>query len=121
MRNIAKTSNTDRVIIEAFARLDSTALGFAVGTLASLAVFTATLVLILKGGQVVGPNLALLGQFFIGYTVTVKGAFIGLAYGFVAGFILGWLIAFLRNCLVFGYLKMLKIRATLASSLDSID
>lgn len=121
MRDIAEPAIADKVIVDAFARLDQTALGFAIGTLCGLSVFLATIVLLFRGGDVVGPNLALLGQFFFGYTVTVRGAFIGMAYGFVAGFILGWLIGFLRNSLLFAYLLGLKTRATLTSSLDSID
>ena len=116
-----KTSAAERAIIEAFARLDRTALGLAVGTLCGLAVFLATIILLIKGGEVVGPNLALLGQFFYGYTVTVTGAFVGLVYGFIFGFIVGWLIALLRNSLVSAYLIALKTRANLSSSLDSID
>ena len=121
MPEVAKPQGTERFIIEAFAKLDRTALGVAVGTVCGLAVFTATIFLILKGGEVVGPNLALLGQFFFGYTVTVTGAFIGLVYGFVGGFVLGWLIGLLRNSLVSAYLMALKTRANLTSSLDSID
>jgi len=121
MIEAAKTSAADRVIIEAFAKLDRTALGLAVGALCGLVVFLATIFLVLKGGAVVGPNLALLSQFFFGYTVTVSGAFIGLVYGFVVGFVAGWLIGLLRNSLVSAYLLALKTRANLASSLDSID
>ncbi|MGH9957136.1 MAG: hypothetical protein ACREBC_08395 [Pyrinomonadaceae bacterium] len=121
MSSVPKASGTDRVIIEAFAKLDKIALGLAVGAVAGLAVFVATVLLVLKGGEVVGPNLVLLSQFFIGYTVTIEGAFIGLTYGFVFGFILGWLIGFLRNSLLFAYLLTLKTRANLTSSLDSID
>ncbi len=121
MEEVSKASGSDRVIIEAFARLDKGALGLAVGTVCSLAVFLATVFLLVKGGDVVGPNLALLGQFFIGYTVTVKGAFVGLVYGFVAGFVLGWLIGFFRNSLLAAYLLTLRTRANLTSSLDSID
>lgn len=121
MTELSKTSAAERVIIEAFARLDRTALGIAVGTLCGVGVFLATIILIIKGGEVVGPNLALLGQFFYGYTVTLTGAFIGLVYGFVVGFIIGWLIALLRNSLVSAYLIALKTRANLTSSLDSID
>ena len=109
------------MIIEAFAKLDRTALGLAVGTLSGLVVFLATVFLVLKGGTVVGPNLALLGQFFFGYTVTPGGAFIGLVYGFVLGFVVGWLIGLLRNALVSAYLLALRTRANLSSSLDSID
>lgn len=121
MREIAEPAAADKVIIDAFAKLDRTALGFAVGTLWGLSVFVATIFLVLKGGEVVGPNLALLGQFFYGYTVTISGAFIGLVYGFVTGFALGWLIGLLRNSLMSAYLLGLKTRATLTSSLDSID
>ncbi|HEX7774799.1 MAG TPA: hypothetical protein VF435_20405 [Pyrinomonadaceae bacterium] len=121
MPTASKPDATERVIIEAFARLDRAALGFAVGTLCGLGVFTATIFLLIKGGEVVGPNLALLGQFFLGYKVTVAGAFIGLVYGFVAGFVLGWLIGFLRNSLVSAYLLILRTRANLSSSLDSLD
>ena len=121
MVETSKTSAADRIVIEAFAKLDRTALGVAVGTLCGLGVFLATLFLLIKGGAVVGPRLALLGQFFIGYSVTASGAFIGLAYGFVSGFIIGWLIGFFRNSLMSAYLLALKTRATLTSSLDSID
>ena len=121
MMNVVKTSPAEQVIIQAFAKLDRTALGLAVGTLCGLCVFLATIILIIKGGKVVGPNLALLGQFFYGYTVTVTGAFVGLVYGFVIGFVVGWLIALLRNSLVSVYLLTLKTRANLTSSLDSID
>src|SRR5262245_20291203 len=74
----ARTSVSDELIVQAFARIDRTALGLAIGILCGLAIFTATIVLLIRGGEVVGPNLALLGQFFFGYTVTLSGAFIGL-------------------------------------------
>ena len=64
---------------------------------------------------------ALLGQFFFGYTVTFTGAFVGLVYGFVTGFILGWSIGFLQNSIMSVYLLVLRTKATLTSSLDSID
>ena len=121
MALVPKPQVSDKVIIDAFARLDSAALGLAVGSLSGLIVFLATVFLVLRGGRVVGPNLALLGQFFVGYTVTLPGAFIGLAYGFVTGFVIGWSISFLRNSLISGYLLVLRTKANLTSSLDSID
>lgn len=87
----------DEVLIKAFARMDKLAFAIAVGSVCGLAIFAATIWLIVKGGEVVGPNLQLVGQYFIGYTVTVKGAFIGLGYSFLWGFIWGWLSAYLRN------------------------
>jgi protoporphyrinogen oxidase len=87
----------DQAIIRAFARLDKFAFASSVGTVSGLAVLIATFILILKGGQVVGPTLNLLSQYFAGYSVSVEGALVGFGYAFFWGFILGWLFAYLRN------------------------
>lgn len=81
-------------------RLNATIQGIAAGTVMGLGLFVATNWLVLKGGPVVGPNLALLGQFLIGYRVTFLGSLIGLVYGFVLGFIIGYAVAFIYNKLV---------------------
>jgi NhaP-type Na+/H+ or K+/H+ antiporter len=78
-------------------RLNAMATGVAFGVLVGLGLFVATNWLILKGGENVGPHLALLGQFFIGYKVTFLGSVIGLGYGFVSGFVVGFMIAALHN------------------------
>jgi hypothetical protein len=65
-----------------------------------LGIFIATNWLVLRGGNVVGPHLSLLGQFFIGYTVSFMGSLIGFAYGFLGGFAVGYLIAMLYNWIV---------------------
>ena len=65
----------------------------------------------LKGGEIVGPRLQLLDQYFPGYSVTAPGAAVGLAYGFVTGFVGGWAIAFLRNACVFLYMALIHRRA----------
>jgi protoporphyrinogen oxidase len=87
----------DRILAGAFARMDKFSFATAVGSVSGLLIFLATIVLILRGGETVGPNLALLGQYFIGYTVTFQGACIGFAYTFFCGFLFGWLFAYLRN------------------------
>jgi hypothetical protein len=74
--------------------------GIAAGLVAGLALFIATNWLVFKGGPVVGPNLALLGQFFVGYRVTFFGSLIGFAYAFVTGFAAGFLVARLYNLFV---------------------
>ena len=71
--------------------------GVVVGLLAGVAIFVATNWLVLKGGDVVGPHLALLGQFFVGYRVSFAGSLIGFAYGFVAGYVTGYSAARLYN------------------------
>jgi len=67
----------DRALAQTFARMDKLGFATAVGTVCSLAIFIATLWLVVKGSTTVVPYLQLLEQYFIGYTVTVKGAFIG--------------------------------------------
>lgn len=111
----------DSLIAQSLAKLDQTALGVAVGTLFGVAVFLATNILVLKGGDVVGPNLLLLGQYFPGYKVTFTGSFIGLIYGLVTGFILGWFAAFLRNLIITIYLHITKVKASMSAVNDFID
>ena len=111
----------NEILMRAFARMDKLGFATAVGSLCSLAIFIATLWLVIKGGADVGPNLQLLGQYFIGYTVTVKGAFIGMGYGFFWGFIWGWLVAYLRNFLLGLYMYIVRKKAELLSLRDFLD
>lgn len=90
----------DALVKVRMVRLNATIQGIAAGAILGLGLFAATNLLILKGGPVVGPNLALLGQFFVGYRVSFVGSLIGLAYGFVLGFIVGYVTARLYNWLV---------------------
>jgi hypothetical protein len=86
-----------QVVLTRVVRLSGVLTGVVAGILAGLVIFVATNWLVLKGGPVVGPHLALLGQFFVGYRVTFGGSFIGFAYGFVCGFVGGWLVATVYN------------------------
>jgi hypothetical protein len=83
-------------------RLEALVQGVVTGLICGLGVFVATNFLRLKGGTVVGPHLALLGQFFIGYDVTFRGSLIGLGWGAATGFVLGYLVSSLYNRVV-GY------------------
>jgi len=62
-----------------------------------LALFLATSVLLLRGGQDVGKHLQLLRHYLPGYTVSWPGAFLGLAYGAGIGAVLGATIAAISN------------------------
>lgn len=97
------------------------AFGIAVGSASGLLVFLATVWLVVEGGDVVGPTLSLLGQYFLGYTVTVKGAFIGLGYALVWGFLFGWLFAYLRNLFLAFNIYRVRKRAELLSPRDFLD
>jgi hypothetical protein len=116
-----KRTSADRQLLVAVARVDPVALGAALGVVGGLAVFTATLALVLKSGEPVGPNLELLAQYFIGYTVTPVGSVIGLLYGAAAGFGVGWLTAALRNSIVSVYLRVVRVRAALAETSRVLD
>jgi hypothetical protein len=113
--------SSERIIVQSLARLNGVALGIALGLLGGLLIFAATTFLLWKGGDVIGPNLSLLAQFFPGYEVSVIGSFIGAFYGLVTGFIVGWLIAFLRNIAVSVYIHFLKLKNSMSAVGDYID
>ena len=74
----------EEIVLTRLLRLNATVQGIVTGLVFGLVIFIATNWLTLKGGRVVGPHLALLSQFFIGYRVTFVGSLIGFAHGFVA-------------------------------------
>jgi tetrahydromethanopterin S-methyltransferase subunit G len=94
------TVSEEERLAQAVLRLNGVVLGLVFGIISGLLIFVATNWLVLKGGPTVGPHLALLGQFFIGYKVTFVGSFIGMAYGFVCGFVCGWILAWVYNFIV---------------------
>ena len=67
----------EKVIRTRLLRLNATVHGIVFGLVFGLIIFLATNFLVLKGGGVVGPNMSLLNQFFLGYRVTFGGSFIG--------------------------------------------
>jgi hypothetical protein len=78
-------------------RLNATINGVVSGLAVGFLIFIATIWLVIKGGPVVGPNLSLLGQFFIGYSVTLIGSVIGFGYGFLTGFLFGYIVSAIYN------------------------
>src|SRR5215471_9789653 len=114
------TCDSDTLLMRAFSRLDRRAFGFAVGVWFGLGVFGATILLLIKGGTPIGPTLGLLGQYFIGYTVTWSGCLVGLVYGFASGFCLGWFTAFLRNLFVWLYLENVRFKSSMSSVSDFV-
>ena len=114
-------NGVEQTIIRVFAGIDKLALALSVGAISGAIMFLATIFLILKGGSVVGPNLSLLNQYFIGYSVSIEGAFIGFGYAFLWGFIFGWLFAYLRNLFTALYVYRVKKGEELSSFRDFID
>lgn len=96
----AMTAQEEKAVRREVLRLNSKAWGVATGLLGGLALFIATVVLVAKGGPVVGPHLGLLSQYLPGYRVTIAGAFVGFIYVFVIGYALGRLIGYVYNASV---------------------
>jgi protoporphyrinogen oxidase len=103
----------ETALTRVFFKLDRVALGLSLGTACGALLCLATLWLVLKGGDTIGPNLQLLNHYFPGYRVTVSGSLLALAYGFVAGFIGGWGFAFLRNATMLLSMAAMHRRAEL--------
>lgn len=108
-------------LMRAFSRLDKSGFATALGSVSGLFTFLATIFLVIKGGDVVGSNLRLLSQYFFGYSVTLKGAFIGAAYSFSWAFVFGWLVAYFRNFFVGFFIYRVKRRAEMLSFKDFLD
>ena len=90
----------DREVIRAVARLKAGILGLVFGLIFGVGLFAMTAILLIENGPNTGMHLRLLGNYFIGYAVTWKGAFIGFLWAFAVGVIIGWSIGMLYNWIV---------------------
>jgi protoporphyrinogen oxidase len=112
---------TEEWILEAFGRYDPVALGVALGAVLGLGLFFATAVLLLLGGQSVGPNLAVLRSYFPGFEVTWGGALLGLLEAGSGGFGLGWSLAGLINLVVAREERVLLDRIEAVRAMDLLE
>ena len=95
-----QTIEHERALQQAIARLNARAWGIAFGLLLGTGLFLATNILVLRGGEEVGPHLGLLGIYFPGYSVTLVGSLIGFVYAFVLGYGLGRLVGTIYNRMI---------------------
>ena len=104
----------------AFAPVHKRALGVAVGSVFGLVIFVVTIfhVVLHPEGAL---DIALLREYFFGYTVSWQGAFIGLFWGFVSGFVMGWFVAFVRNFVIAMRVFTLRAKGELARTADFLD
>jgi hypothetical protein len=84
----------------AVARIHAGIMALVFAILCGGGLFVMTAWLLIKGGEEVGLHLQLLGQYFLGYSVSWMGSFVGLAYGAGVGGIVGWMIGMLYNRIV---------------------
>ena len=90
----------EQEVRRAFERTSEQGWGLALGFLAALGLFAATVVLVVRGGANVGAHLGLLSVYLPGYSVTWLGAFVGAAYMFFLGYGVGRTIATIYNRIV---------------------
>lgn len=95
-----RSADLEHAVLVRVLRMNAVIQGIVTGLLLGTGIFIATNWLLLKGGDPVGPHLALLGQFFVGYKVTFVGSLIGFGYGFVGGFAVGYFVAKTYNWVV---------------------
>ncbi len=115
----AAAPSVEDLVREAFAPYDAVALGVAVGAVMAAGLAAATIVLLL-GGEPHGPNLSLLGNYFLGYQVSWGGLAVGTTEAALAGFGLGWAIARVINLLVRGYELSVRRQLQLAEVFDPL-
>jgi hypothetical protein len=65
--------------------------------------------------------IGLLSQYFYGYEITWRGAFVGMWWAFVAGFAAGWFVAFLRNFALATWLIVIRARSVFSQANDFLD
>ncbi len=110
----------ERRVRRALAPLDARALGIALGVVAVIALTAVTTASLLMDPSRRFP-LQLLGQYFIGYTVSPTGMLVGSGWAFVAGFGVGWFLATARNLFLALWLLKVRVRADLDASNDVLD
>jgi hypothetical protein len=110
----------DRELRRAFAPWHKLALGLALGLTAALVTAAVTVFHVVMQPPT-APNLALLSEFFYGYTVTWAGVLVGAWWSFVVGFIAGFFTAFVVNFCLATWLLVVKAKADLSQTTDFLD
>lgn len=103
----------------AFAPIHKRHFGTAIGLAAALLVGGVTIFHLLVHGPD-GP-LNLLNQYFVGYTVSWKGAVIGALWAFFVGWIGGWFVAFCRNFVLAATVFWVRAKTNLQASREFLD
>ena len=95
--NESLSDEEQRIVTSVITQAHEQSWGIAVGLLLGVGLFAATIWLVLKGGDSVGPHLSLLRAYFPGYSVTFLGGCVGFVYMFVIGYGIGRSVVTLYN------------------------
>ena len=85
-------NNAEHTLLGSLVRLNMAIMAGIAGLFGGAALWLATVILLLRGGEQVGKHLSLLSVFLPGYEVTWTGAWIGLFWGALGGAISGALL-----------------------------
>ncbi len=108
------------VMLYAFAPLHKRAFGLATGVAGAVLMAILTIGALLLPGADRFP-LALLGQYFQGYSVTWPGVLVGAAWGFAVSFVAGWFAAFCRNLALAISAFIIRTRAEMETTREFLD
>jgi protoporphyrinogen oxidase len=111
----------DELTQAAFGRFDPIALGAAFGLVLGTALFLATSVLLLRGDDPLGPNLSLVGAYFLGYKVSWGGALLGMVEAGLFGFVFGWVMAKMVNLVVAREERRLREKVEASMAMDLLE
>jgi hypothetical protein len=95
--NDALSDEEQQIVTSVITQAHEQSWGIAAGLLFGLGLLIATLVLVLKGGDEVGPHLSLLSAYLPGYRVSFLGSLAGFVYMFVIGYGVGRSVVTLYN------------------------
>ena len=119
-RSIAREAD-EELIRSVFARYDPVALGGALAIVLGAGIFLTTALLLLRGGDTLGPDLSLLGNYLLGFGVSPGGVLLGSAEAALGGFVFGYVLGRMINAVVGWREKLSRHQIELESSLDSLD
>ncbi len=105
----------------AFSPLHKRAFGLAVGAALGLLIAGLTAIYVLRTAPGELPEMALLRNYFAGYTPTPAGILVGGLWGLFVGFVGGWFFAFCRNLAVAISVFVIRAKAELNQSADFLD
>ena len=94
---IQEQVESERLLETALRRINARVLGLTLGALAAVAIFFATNILLLKGGEHPGEMLVRLCWYFPGFNMSFPGSLIGAFWAFVYGFVGGEIISRVYN------------------------
>jgi hypothetical protein len=104
----------------AFAPVHKRHFGTAIGLAAALTVAVFTILDMIVHREGAGA-IALLQQYFAGYTVSWSGVVVGGLWAFFVGWVAGWFVAFTRNFILAATVFWVRAKANLKASRDFLD